>query len=237
VSTLTAKAFVIYDPVDKTVLLQKNMNQVRSIASISKLFTAMVALDALPFDQKFILSSSAKTLGSASGMSIGTRFDLSTAITYLLIRSSNDIANQIALTHDALYGYAGKTFASKMTNKARVIGLNNTAFSGPSGLENDNVSTAYELALTIDYMRENYPELLSLARQRYVERGGKSLESSNPVRSQSGWLGGKNGYITKSGRTTASLFTVNDKEVIVVHLGSVIDDDGHDNQALLQLVK
>ena len=123
-----------------------------------------------------------------------------------------------------------------MNQKARDIGLIKTSFSGPSGLENDNVSTAYELALTIDYMRDNYPELLALGRQRYVSYDGQALESTNPIRTQPGWLGGKNGYISKSGRTTASLFQVGDSEVIIVHLGSVYDDEGRDNATLLRLV-
>ena len=233
--SMTAKAFLIYDPVFDQVILQDNMNEVRSIASISKLFSAMVAADSFADDQSFIMSANAKTVGSSSDLPVGFTLSLSDALTYLLIRSSNDVANQVKLTHDQLY--PSTPFVQKMNQKAREIGLVSTRFSGPSGLENDNVSTAYELAMTIDYMRTNYPELLSLGRQPILNRGSVKLESSSPIRLQSGWLGGKNGYISRSGRTTASLFSVDDKEVIIVHLGSVLNDDGRDNAALLSLVE
>ena len=234
---MTAQAFVIYDPVTDRVLLQDQMGAVRSIASISKLFTAMVALDSFPDNQNLIMSAKSKTYGSSSGIAVGQEISLSHALTYLLTRSSNDVANQIMNTHDALYGYQGQTFVQKMNQKAAEIGLVNTSFAGPSGLEAANVSTAFELARTIDYMRAQYPELLSLGRQPFVKRGNVELESSNPVHLQSGWLGGKNGYISKSGRTTASLFSVGDKEVIIVYLGSVLNDEGRDNQTLLSLVE
>ena len=231
--TTSATSYVIYDPNFKQVLAQKNAHEVRSIASISKLFTAIVALESFPPDQQFVMSTASKTVGSSSNIAVGQTFNLSEAIAYLLNQSANDVANQLMLTHDQMF--PGASFINKMNNKAAYIGLYNTSFNNPSGLLPQNKSTAVELAKLIDYMQEDYPELLSLGRQVNILRRGKILTSTNPIRNIEGWMGGKNGYISISGRTLAALFKLpSGNEVVISILNSPSDQSLiSDTQTLL----
>lgn len=228
---ISATSYVVYDPLTDRILASKNPYEVRSIASISKLFTAMVALDEFRPDQNFIMTSPAKTVGSASDIKVGELFNLSEAISYLLNQSANDVANQLVLTHDALY--FDSKFTDKMTSKAVSMGLYNTSFNNPSGLLPQNKSSAIELAKLIKYMQADYPELLSLGRQVVINRRGNNLVTTNPIRSIPNWLGGKNGYISASGRTLTSLFQVGNKQVIISLLNTPTDQSLQSDTALL----
>ncbi len=233
---ITAKSYLVYDIENDVIVLSKDANSKRSIASISKLFTAMVARDKFLPSQNLVMSQAAKTVGSASYLSVGESFSLFDALSYLLIRSSNDVANQIKLFFDQ-QNYNGG-FIALMNQKALEIGLAQTSFSDPSGLSQQNQSSALDLTKTLLYMRQEYPELLALSRQPIVSRDGRVLESSNPIHQYSDiWLGGKNGYISASGRTLASVVEYNGREYIVVTMNSIYDDNAADTLNLLSAIR
>ena len=193
----------------------------------------MVAIDNFAPNQGFVMTHDAKTVGSESYLSIGEKFSLWDALAYLHIRSSNDVANQLRLTYDAKH-YPG-AFIDRMNYQAQKIGLANTHFDDPSGLSKNNQSTAIDLVNTLLYMRSHYPELLRLSHTPTVIRNNRVLISSNPMRRHSDiWRGGKNGYISASGRTLASIVEYQGKNYVVVALNSDYNDEAADTIRLLE---
>ena len=129
-------------------------------------------------------------------------FEASDLMYPLLMVSSNDAAEAFALA------YGRPEFIRAMNNWAQSIGAYRTYFADASGLSAKNVSTATDLVLMLDWIRNNDPAIfdISLMKSKTV----RSHTWVNPTHflSWSYYSGGKNGYTTEANRTSASLFTL-----------------------------
>ncbi len=142
---------ILMDQESGRVLYSKNINEVRSVASISKIMTAVLAIESGKLDDKVTITDEMiKTHGSSIYLSEGEEISLRNLVYGLLLRSGNDASLAIA---DYLYGK--DKFVIKMNIKAKEIGMKNTKFNNPHGLDDEgekgNYSTVYDMALLMRY--------------------------------------------------------------------------------------
>src|SRR5581483_3271946 len=150
---ISAKAAYVYDITTDTVLYDKNSKERLPIASLTKIATAIVALESKKPDTSIQISAKAANVGEDSmGITTGETYTLEELMYGLVLHSGNDAAMAIA------EGISGDvpTFVAHMNQKAKILGLTDTFFVNPSGLEEDpplphEYSTAYDLAILTKY--------------------------------------------------------------------------------------
>jgi serine-type D-Ala-D-Ala endopeptidase (penicillin-binding protein 7) len=217
---------MIYDEAGKQVLHSHNANVVAPIASITKLMTAMVVLDAnLPLDEEISISASdiSKEKRSRSRTRVGMTLTRGELLKLALMSSDNLSAAALART------YPGGTEAAmqQMNIKAQELGMSSSRFMDPTGLHSGNVSTANDLVKMVR-AAHGY-ELIhefSTATSHYVERGdGRRpvrFGNTNPLVKSSSWDIGlsKTGYIKEAGRCLVMEAKISEHPVIIVLLDS-----------------
>ncbi len=216
---------LIFDEETQSPLFDKNADTVAPIASITKLMTAMVVLDAkLSMDETVSVEKddSGTRKRARSRLSIGMTFTRSELLKMALMASENRAALALAQS------YPGGTAAAvaAMNAKARQLGMLNTKFYDPTGLSQDNVSTALDLARMVAAARE-YPLIrqYSTTATRSVDvQNGREMRFSNTnplVRSASWDIGlSKTGFINEAGRCLVMEAKIKQRPVIIVLLNS-----------------
>jgi D-alanyl-D-alanine endopeptidase (penicillin-binding protein 7) len=205
----------------------KAENEVSPIASLTKLMTAMVALDAgQPLDQllEVDLDDFDFIKGSRSRLNLGTQLPRREMLRLALMSSENRAASSLA-RH---YPGGSDAFVAAMNAKARALGLARTRFEEPTGLSPNNVSTARELATLVRAAAE-YPLIreYSTTPSAYVEvdPNGRVLgfNNSNRLVASSNWeiLLQKTGYIREAGRCLVMLANIASRPVVIVLLDSI----------------
>lgn len=217
VKKVKATAYYVKDLTTGEVVLQKDALRLLPIASLTKLVTAEVARQRMdPSDRITLTPSVIATYGNTADFHAGETFTAGDLLYPLLMVSSNDAAEAYAQK----YGRAA--FIRAMNDFAQSIGAYRTYFADPSGLSPENVSSAADVALILDWVRRNDPDVIAI-----TDLKTKTLRSHvwfNPTHflNWSYYIGGKNGYTDEADRTTASLFRLGAKGDIyaVVILGS-----------------
>lgn len=200
---LSAESYLIADLEGGEVVVGKNSQKVLPIASITKLMTAIVALDILPADYELTVSQSAyNTYGNTGQLRVGEKLKTQDLLYPLLLSSSNDAAEVLA------EAVGRDKFMIEMNNKAQTIGLANTFFADPSGLSPANVSTAEDLVKFAVYLHRHHPDLINLTTQREYRLGRHHWTNLNNVSLMKNFLGGKNGYTEEANRTLLAIFEV-----------------------------
>ena len=132
------------------ILYAENIHEVRSVASISKIMTAALAVESGKLDEKVVVGDEIlSAYGSAIYIKVGEELTLRDLVYGLMLRSGNDAALAIA----KYVGGDVDTFVQMMNDKAKKIGMKNTTFNNPSGLDEEagNFSTAYDMAILTSY--------------------------------------------------------------------------------------
>lgn len=219
----SASALVI-DQVTGQPLLDKNSHEIVPIASISKLMTAMVVLDA-NLDLNEVISVGEEDVdglkGTRSRLPVGTTMTRETAMLLALMSSENRAANTLG-RH---YPGGLPAFVAAMNRKAQSLGMNSSHFEEPTGLSSNNVSTARDLARMVA-AAARYPEIrtFSTTAEAKVEIHGRVRDFGNTnalVRSDNWEIGlSKTGYISEAGRCLVMQARVADKPVVIVLLDS-----------------
>ncbi len=151
---ITGKSFLVYDLGSNRTLLQKNVNSKRPIASITKLMTAVVALENIGLDEKIEISKDVNQVsGSKLWIDPGLNFKTSQLLEGMLIKSANDCAYSVASYWDKKNGKGD--FVKEMNQKAEELQMNNTNFDDSSGLSEKNISTASDLKKLSSYAMKN----------------------------------------------------------------------------------
>lgn len=216
---------LIYDEKDKKVLHSKNADVVTPIASITKLMTAMVVLDAkLPLDEELSISPKdiSREKRTRSRMPTGVTLTRGEMLKLSLMASDNLSAAALART------FPGGTEAAllKMNAKARELGMHSSEFTDPTGLSSGNVSTANDLVKMV-HAAQSY-ELIhqySISTSHTLERAGHRplrFHNTNPLVKNASWDIGlsKTGYISEAGRCLVMEATISEQPVIIVLLDS-----------------
>jgi len=206
-------------------LFQKNANAIAPIASITKLMTAMVVLDSTP-DLNAPISISDDDVdmlrGSRSRLHVGSEMTRETALLLALMSSENRAAHALA-RH---YPGGMPAFLAAMNVKAQALGMRDTRFEDPTGLNSSNVSTAHDLAKMVA-AAHRYPLIRewSTMGEASVEIGGRALvfRNTNPLVKSAAWDVGvsKTGYIHEAGKCLVMLARLADRPVVIVLLDSV----------------
>ena len=144
---IKANTGVLIEMETAEVLYDKGMNEARYPASITKVLTALVAIENSTADEEVVFTASALEgmyLGANIGMQEGEILTMEQCLIILIMKSANEVANQIA-EH---IGGSKEGFAKMMNDKAVEIGCQNSNFTNPSGMPDENhYSTAYDMAL------------------------------------------------------------------------------------------
>ncbi len=220
----SASALVI-DQSNGQPLVEKQPDAVVPIASISKLMTAMVVLDA-KLDLQEVIAIGDEDVdglkGTRSRLPVGTTMTRETAMLLALMSSENRAAHALGRHYPG--GLAA--FVQAMNKKAQALGMYNSRFEEPTGLSSNNVSTAHDLARMVA-AAARYPEIrqYSTTAEAKVELNGRIRDFGNTnalVRSDNWEIGvSKTGYISEAGRCLVMQARVADKPVVIVLLDSV----------------
>ena len=216
---------LIYDQQTQRPLYTKNSDAQTPIASITKLMTAMVVLDAqLPLDEEISIDvADIDTLkGTHSRLRIGMTLTRSELLKLALMASENRAAAALARTYPGGHNAA----IAAMNAKARELGMQNTRFLDPAGLNSNNVSTAHDLVKMVSAARD-YPlihQYTTTASYSVDGWRGRELRfvNTNPLVRNASWDIGvsKTGYISEAGRCLVMETTINQRPVIIVLLDS-----------------
>ena len=224
VPDVRAEAAIIYNPENGKVLWESNSTSRRSIASITKVMTAVVFLENSPDLTREVVVERAD-VRNASTTYLRAGYELTTGdlLHLLLIGSDNAAARVLALVSQ--YGSAG--FIARMNAKAQELGLESTSYADPSGLLADNESSAYDLARLITYVSGD-ERISSIMRTPYytVNAGRHTIQihSTNRLVMQGDIdvQAAKTGFISKAGYCLATLLRLpqGGPQVAVVVLGA-----------------
>nr|MBL8411616.1 D-alanyl-D-alanine endopeptidase [Dechloromonas sp.] len=219
----SSSALVIDQSTGHTVI-EKQPDVVVPIASISKLMTAMVVLDA-KLNLQEVISIGDEDVdglkGTRSRLPVGTTMTRETAMLLALMSSENRAANALG-RH---YPGGLPAFVQAMNRKAQSLGMYNSRFEEPTGLSSNNVSTAHDLARMVA-AAARYPEIraFSTTAEAKLELNGRIRDFGNTnalVRSDNWEIGvSKTGYISEAGRCLVMQARVADKPVVIVLLDS-----------------
>jgi D-alanyl-D-alanine endopeptidase (penicillin-binding protein 7) len=208
VPDIRAAAAIIYDPATGKVLYEENAQDERSIASITKVMTAIVFLESTNDLNQEVKIVRADTLrASTTYLRTNDRVRVSDLLHLLLIPSDNAAARALARVYPA--GYDG--FIARMNQKADDLGLNQTAYTDPSGLLSDNISSAYDMARLIAFASEDdrIGPIMRTPEYSFRTAAGRAVTVRNTNQILRAGdvevLGGKTGFISKAGYCLATL--------------------------------
>ena len=220
--SLKSAVALVVDQRSGEVLFEKNAQAVLPIASISKLMTAMVVLDAqLPLSEMLDISQADVDTerNTRSRLRTGTRLSRGELMQLALMSSENRAAHALG-RH---YPGGMSSFVEQMNRKAREIGMSNSHFVEPTGLSSDNVSNARDLA-TLVRTASNYPLIreYSTASELTVDTGYRSVSYRNTNRlvGKPDWDIGlqKTGYISEAGNCVVMQTRIEGRAVVMVLL-------------------
>ena len=219
-----AEAAIIYNPQTGKVLWESHAQDQRSIASITKVMTAVVFLEDSPDLSQTVTVQRADMRGaSTTYLKAGDKVTKEDLLHLMLIASDN--AASRVLARSSSYGAEG--FVARMNQKAIDLGLTSTKYADTSGLLAANVSSAYDMAKLITYV-STVPQISDvMQKQEYTATAGRrqvNIHSTNQLVRQGDVdvQAGKTGFITKAGYCLATLLKLpqGGPQVAVVVLGA-----------------
>ncbi|GLB58046.1 D-alanyl-D-alanine carboxypeptidase family protein [Cytobacillus sp. NCCP-133] len=233
--SVSARSAILMDQDTGRVLFGKEATKTRRIASITKIMTAILAIESGKLNDMVKVSEQAvRTEGSSIYLKPGEKIKLEDLVYGLMLRSGNDAAVAIA-EH---VGGSLDGFSFLMNQKAEEIGMKNSHFANPHGLDDheDHFSTAYDMALLTRYAMENekYQEITSTK----VHRAPNPNESWDRVWKNKNRLftemyehctGGKTGYTKRAKRTLVTTASKGNLNLIAVTLNGPDDWNDHIN--------
>ena len=219
-----AEAAIIYNPKTGKILWESHGEDQRSIASITKVMTAVVFLENSPdLSEVVTVTSADRRGGSTTYLKAGDKVSKEDLLHLMLIASDNVAARVLARTSPQ--GTEG--FITRMNEKAVELGLTNTKYADTSGLLAANVSSAYDLARLITFVSSDSRISNVMQKQEYTATAGRrtiTIHSTNQLVRQGDVdvQAGKTGFITKAGYCLATLLRLpqGGPEVAVVVLGA-----------------
>ena len=220
----SASALVINS--DGEVIYGKDIDTVRSIASITKLMTAMVILDSdLDLNEKVTVTKADRDLVQLTGsrLEYGASLPRREMILIAIMASENRAATALGRTWPG----GMNAFVKQMNNKARQLGMDNSHFSDPAGLHVENLSTARDLMkmVTAAHHYDLIKQASTTTRievRPYTDRGPLVYGNTNRLLKNETWdiHLSKTGYINEAGRCLVMQTNIEGEEVSIVLLNS-----------------
>jgi D-alanyl-D-alanine endopeptidase (penicillin-binding protein 7) len=221
---LRSAVVLVEDQQTGELLIQKQATAVTPIASITKLMTAMVVLDAkMDLQETLTIEVGDKDIlrHSRSRLPVGTKLKRGDALLLALMSSDNRCAHALGRTYPGGFNAC----IAAMNAKARSLGLSETHFEEVAGLSKDNVSSARDLARLVDSAyRYRLIREFTTCKKVVVHAGGRTVQFSNTnhlVQSRQWQIGlSKTGYIDEAGRCLVMQARVARRPVLIVLLDS-----------------
>lgn len=198
-----ALAYLVADIKTGEVIIQKGETSAYPLASVSKLMTALVATENMDLKKYATVSrDSYNTFGAEGNLVLGEKLKLSDLMYPLLMESSNDGAEVIADE------YGHPEFLQLMNKTAAILGMKNTYYEDPSGLNPKNVSTVGDQFKLAQYIYTKYPSIFDITLVKIFKVGNHTWTSKSAMLNISTFIGGKNGFIDEARQTNVSLFNI-----------------------------
>ena len=220
----TSHSSIVMDIDSGRILYQKDSNTERLIASTTKLMTFLTALKLGEYklDDKVKVGDEVLTMyGTNMYLSIGEVVTLRDLLYGLMLRSGNDASVVIA----TYLSGSVPDFVNEMNKEAKALGMNNSTFKNPHGLDEEtkNYSTAYDLGVLTRYLYLNYPEFLEIAGTKYYNFSSdlKSFELINRCKiifTYKYTTTAKNGYTPRAGKSLVTTASKNNLNLLIVTL-------------------
>ena len=215
------------------VLFEKDAHEKASIASITKIMTAIIAIESGKMDEKATASRKAiYTEGSSIYLEQGEKMTIEDLVYGLMLRSGNDAA--IAISEHI--GGSEEGFVHLMNDKAKWLGMTNTNFDNPHGLDSpDHYSTAYDMAILMQYAMQNEEFAKVSSTTDYLAQSRTySWQNKNKLLTQyyEYCTGGKTGYTRNTGRTLVTSAKKENMQLIAVTLNA--PDDWQDHMQMFE---
>lgn len=231
-SVNTASSYVLMDMDSNRVLLSKNKDKRMLIASITKIMTAIIAIESNKLDDIVKVDDSIlKSYGSGIYIQVGEEISLKDLVYGLMLRSGNDAALMIS----SYVSGNEEEFVKKMNEKAKKLKMYNTTFVNSSGLDNTdsgNYSTAYDMGILMSYAMKNEDfKSITGTKKHIVKTNYKtySWTNKNKILGINNINGGKTGYTEKAKRTLVTTSSIDNKNFVVVTLSDSDDWNTHKN--------
>ena len=234
---LSAKAAVVINGDTGEILFSKNADERLPMASTTKIMTALLLCENADLDKTIVTTKEMVTVeGSSMGLQVGDTVSFHDLLYGMMLASGNDAANTTAI---AISGSVSE-FVELMNQKAMELGLENTHFETPSGLDgSEHYTTAYELALIAKYALQNEDFAKAASSKSATLCYGnppykRTLTNHNRLlKSYDDIVGVKTGFTKKSGRCLVTAAKKDGKFVIAVTLND--PNDWADHRSLLDL--
>ena len=219
---LNARIALIYDRASGRIIYEKNGNKQTPMASTTKILTSIVILENADLKETVTIESKAAGIGgSRLGLKKNDKITVNDLLYGLMLRSGNDAAVALAIH----VGGSIEGFADMMNKKAEELGLTNSHFVVPHGLDNEgHYTTAYELAKMADYAL-NIPKFKEIVSSKsatiYINGYPKAINNTNNLLgSVSGVYGVKTGFTNGAGRCLVSSCKRGELDIITVVIGA-----------------
>lgn len=219
---INSRSAVVIDRKSKNIIYGKNENVKKAMASTTKIMTAMVVIQNTNLNNIVEISKKAAgTGGSRLGLKVGDKITVKDLLYGLLLRSGNDCAVALA---EYVAGSV-QEFSNLMNQNAQMLGLNNTHFVTPHGLdEEEHYTTAYELAVLTDYALKNEIFAQIVNTKSYtinINKSSKTLNNTNELLGNlNGVYGVKTGFTNGAGRCLVTSIKRGNLDIICVVLGA-----------------
>lgn len=226
---LSSNSYAVMDRETNELLMAKNLTQEKQIASLTKIMTAILALEKEKLTKEIVISKQAAEIGEAfMGVSPGERYTLEELLYGLIMVSGNDAAESIAEN----LGRGRFWFIEEMNKKANSLGMKDTYFVNPTGLDEETAdissfSTALDLLALANYALDNKTFAQICATQEYfipqkedIHKGISLYSLLSFDKTYPGIKGIKTGNTTFANQTLVSYAEAYDRKILMVLLDS-----------------
>lgn len=238
---LTARNFLAIDVETQKILLAKDIYNQVSIASLTKLMTGLLLAERdIPAKQEITMEAGDEVGGARVSLAAGEKVFFEDLLRASLIESGNN--GIMALVRST--GKTSEEWAGLMNSKAKALGMKQTKFVEPTGLDSRNVSTAYDVALLARaaFQKTQLKDALLRAKYNFRTVGGRSVTAVSTDKLLGSFLnnkdeyqieGGKTGYLSEAGYCLAAEVVKDQHHILTVVLGSqTINDRFQDTKSL-----
>lgn len=199
-SLADARSYVVFDAVTGAVLAEHDADTPYPIASVTKLPAAALAEVVVPLEATTTLTwSDVEAEGRAGKLEPFQQYTYRELLFPLLLESSNDAAAVYEREYENI-------LLTSMNEMATAYGASHTRFSDVSGLSQENVASARDLALITTGLYAEHPFIFDITTLSQYIGPYTGWVNNNPVADEAGYLGGKHGYTEAAGRTIVALF-------------------------------
>ena len=251
--SLEARSAVVYDVLDERFLFTQNESSVRSLASLTKVMTGILAVEHADTMERIAIPLYAIETEGDSGLYANETWNLKELVNFTLVTSSNDGADAVAAvvgmdqdsSPDTNPAHGVDVFVNRMNQKAKELGLTTLFFNNPTGLDDSNGTyggrgTAADMAKLVAYAWNQVPELFNGSTQlasTYTSLDGfvhEALNTNKYVGRYPSLLGSKTGYTDYAGGNLAIMYDAGmNHPIVIVVLGSSIDGRFSDVEKLI----